>query len=104
MNFGVNLPVLIYFFAGILGGVARVYYVFGASGFRTPKLVVDAVLSAAGGVLYPYLVPAVFTKDIPILAIAGGVAALTYGVNHFFIQQLKRVFGYTEPKDGESKP
>ena len=99
----VSTIVLIYFAAGVLGGVARVYRHHGAKGFQTPKLMVDAVFSAAGGVLYPYLVPMIVTERVPILAIAFGIAALTYWANHLFIVLLKRAFGYTSP-NGEPPP
>lgn len=96
--------VLIYFAAGVLGGLARVYRYYGVKGFQTPKLTVDAVFSAAGGVLYPYLVPTILTERIPLLAVALGIAALTYWANHLFISLLKRVLGYTSPPGGEPPP
>ena len=99
----VSTIVLIYFTAGIVGGLARVYRHHGAKGFQTPKLTVDAIFSAAGGVLYPYLVPTIVTERVPILAIALGIAALTYWANHLFIVLLKRAFGYTSP-NGEMPP
>ncbi len=94
----------VYFAAGLIAGLARVYRYYGLSGFKTPKLTIDAIFSAAGGVLYPYLVPTLVTDRVPVIAIAFGIAAMTYAVNHFFIKMLKRLFGYQEPSKSGGTP
>ena len=80
-----------------MAGAARVARKHGWAAFKTPWLFLDAMFSAVGGVLYPAIfkgiAPQAAMDYMPVLGWAGVVAFMTYWLNGWLINRIKKITG-----------
>lgn len=88
---GFTWTTLFYLLAGLVGGLARVLRCHGVRGLTSRFAPLDLLFTAAGGVIFPYLVPTIITAHIPVLVTALFIAFLTYRTNQALVALIRKL-------------